>query len=149
MPKEIPQLGPVLARWLACLLAAVACCGCGTRAESELAPVIGIVLLDDQPLRSGTIITTPERGRGAEGTIDESGRFKLRTRGLGEGAVVGTHRVAVIVTMDGGSVAANPEAEIKFAIPSRYAQADSSGLQIDVQPNQVNDVMLKLVSTQL
>ena len=106
------------------------------------------MLLDDRPLRSGTIITTPERGRGAQGTIDESGHFKLQTRGFGDGAVVGTHQIAVIVTTDGGPAATNPEAEIKFAIPSRYTQADSSGLKINVLPNQENEVTLRLASTQ-
>jgi hypothetical protein len=147
MPREIIQLGPISGRWLACLLAAFASCGCGSRAEGELAPVVGIVLLDDQPLRAGTIITTPERGRGAHSTIDESGHFSLQTRGLGEGAVVGTHRIAVIVTTDGGAAALNPEAEVKFAIPSRYAHADSSGLEIDVHPHQEHEVTLRLAST--
>ena len=124
----------------------LAMAGCSEQSQSELAPVTGTVLLDEQPLKGGTIITMTERGRGAHGSVDASGRFSLSTRGLGEGAVVGSHRVAVIVAESSNPASVNPEAEIKLTIPSRYTQAASSGLQIDVRPNQGNEVTLRLTS---
>lgn len=135
-------------RRLACVLAILVCCGCDNRPARDLAPVQGIVLFDGKPLQEGAIITTPEHGRGAHGTIDANGRFSLSTRGLGEGAMVGPHQVAVVVTSGDSSAAVNPEAEITLAVPSRYAQAASSGLNIDVKPNQINDVTFELSSGQ-
>ena len=132
---------------MACALAVLAWCGCDHRPERELAPVQGVVLFDGKPLQEGAVITTPEHGRGAQGTIDSNGRFSLNTRGIGEGATVGTHQVAVVVASGGSSAAANPEAEMTLAVPIRYAQAASSGLNIDVKPGQTNDVTLELSSS--
>lgn len=125
-----------------------AAAGCGSWAQHELTPVTGIVLLDGQPLQSGAIITMPERGRGAQASIDATGRFSLSTRDIGEGAVPGKHQVAVIATAGADLTAVDPEAKIKFTIPARYAQTDSSDLEIEVRPSQSNEVTLHLTSSQ-
>jgi hypothetical protein len=133
-------------RRLAAGMLALAAVGCGAREQEQLAPVTGVVLLDGKPLHSGSVITMPERGRGAKGTIDERGRFSLATRGLGEGAVVGPHQVAVVAYENAASTGVNPEAQIKLTIPARYAQASSSGLTIDVKPGEANEVTFELSS---
>ena len=63
--------------------------GCSSHDEAQLAGVEGVVLLDGKPLPAGLVVTTPERGRGAQGTIEPNGQFSLSTRGLGNGASVG------------------------------------------------------------
>jgi len=146
MTSDLKQREPRAPHRTACCLVILAIGGCNAKPQMELSSVTGTVLLDDQPLRAGTIITTPERGRGAQGTIDSTGHFTLSTRGVGDGAAVGSHQVAVIVTGSADSKNVNPEAVIKLTIPSRYAQAASSGLVIDVLPSQPNEVTLKLTS---
>jgi len=130
------------------LLLVMVVCGCNSQSQLPLAPVTGEVLLDGKPLRSGAVITTPKQGRGAQGNIDANGRFSLTTRGLGDGAVTGFHQVAVVAYEDSQSSAVSPEAALKLAIPSRYAQPASSGLTMDVRPNEINEVSLTLTSSE-
>jgi len=140
------QIGPRLRRSLVLCTLSCVVAGCGDRSQAELFPVKGVVLLDEKPLPSGTVITMPEKGRGAQGAIDAMGRFSLTTRELGEGAVPGRHQVAVIATAGATSTGVNPEAEIRFTIPPRYSQTASSGLEILVHADEPNEVTLRLTS---
>jgi hypothetical protein len=102
------------------------------------------VLLDGQLLTGGVVTTLPERGRGARGEIDSQGRFTLSSGDLGEGATLGTHRVAVVAVDETGEF--RPEAPKKLITPEKYATAETSGLSIDVRPGNNSDVVLRLNS---
>ena len=128
---------------VACLALSVALnVGCGDSGPT-LAPVRGTVLLDGQPLKFGHIITHPKAGRGANGAIQPDGSFELNS-GREPGALIGTHQVAIMAYEDVGPK--SPEAGPgKLITPQRYANAESSGLTIEVTSGE-NAPTLQLTS---
>ena len=108
----------------------------GCEAEpNRLAPVHGRVLFHSQPLRSGTIVFTPDAGRGSEGpmaqaNIQPDGSYTLRTANA-LGATPGWHRVTV-VSFDNA------------AVPPRYRDPEQSGLSFEVRPGQENTININL-----
>lgn len=123
------------------MLAALSGCGAGAHG---LATVTGQVLLDGKPLTSGSVNTVPDQGRGARGEIDGQGRFTLDSGDLGAGAVVGTHRVAVVAVERQENP--TPESLMRLLVPKRYTNPETSGLVIEVEPGKVNQVTLELSS---
>jgi hypothetical protein len=116
--------------------------GCGR--ESPLAQVKGTVLLNDEPLTTGSIMTLPSSGRGSNGTIQKDGTFQLKTVGEGDGARIGTHKVAVVAYE---SQEKGPEAKTgKLLVPERYTNPETSDLTIEVKAGEVNAPTLKLTS---
>lgn len=120
--------------------------GCGTKSSEILVPVEGRVLLNGEPLQSGSVITTPADGRGARGAIGADGHFSLATRAAGEGAVVGVHRVAVVAYNNAEAAAGNPEAEVTLIVPTSYTSPDTSEITIDVKEDEENNFTLELDS---
>lgn len=136
-PRRLDQ--PALGILLAAFIATIGCGG----AAPELAPVKGKVLLDGQPLTTGTVSTQPAAGRGANGVIQSDGTFTLSS-GREPGALVGLHQVAV-VAYEGG-VSSSPEGpQGKLLTPQRYATAATSGLSLEVTSGE-NTPTLELTS---
>ena len=109
-----------------------------------MAPVEGKVLLNGQPMTAGRVMTTPPSGRGANGIIQVDGTFELKTHNVGDGALVGTHTVAV-VAYEGK--ATGPEAGPgKLLVPQRYINDMTSGLTIEVKADEENAPVLELAS---
>jgi hypothetical protein len=109
-----------------------------------VAPVKGKVLLDNQPLTKGGVVTLPLAGRGAHGVIQPDGTFELSTYGKGDGASLGPHKVAV-AAYEGEAL--GPEADRgKLLVPKHYTNPDSSGLMIDVTEDGPNEPVLELSS---
>jgi len=132
--------------WLATAAAAMVLVGCGG-SEFQLAPVKGKVTYNGKPLEFGAVIFIPEKGPAAIGQIQSDGTFVLQTGTHGgrmqRGAVVGKHKVE-IRCMDtqrpGYKPSAGHEMPIgKSLIPTKYNQADSSGLTAEVTPQGPND----------
>ncbi len=80
--------------------------GCGGSQGREVANAQGEVTLDGQPISNVVVSFSPEStgpdgtpGKSATGITDEQGKFQLSTYEIGDGALVGTHRVTV--SMDG------------------------------------------------
>lgn len=73
----------------------------------------------------------------AEGIVGEGGRFTLTTFRPGDGAVAGPHRVLIVPlpAADGPTAAA-------LAIPARYEHPDRSGLVVEIEPREINEVTL-------
>ena len=75
------------------------CWGCGSDPShyvGQTVPVKGKVTYKGKPLTEGQIIFEPDAGgREAHGSIQPDGTFELTTFTKGDGAVTGTHRVAV------------------------------------------------------
>ena len=97
------------------------CCGCDSK--SPVAIVRGKVTLDGKPVEAGAIVTRPDAGRGAQGVI-KNGQFELGTFSAQDGALIGTHRVAVIAQekSQGG-----PESAAgKLLVPERYTNPETS-----------------------
>jgi hypothetical protein len=109
-----------------------------------MAPVKGKVLLDGQPLTSGRVSTVPKVGRGANGAIKSDGSFELTTESPGDGAVIGTHSVTVTAYAPGPG---GPEGgRGKLLAPQKYTDDLTSGLTIEVKPDQENNPVLELSS---
>jgi len=145
MQQQPRYLAIRLIHVIAVLIAATPlCAGCGSAKSNRpaVAVVKGKVLLDGQPLENGSIETTVDAGRGALGAI-HGGEFELSTYGTNDGAILGTHKVAVIAREKGED---GPEAKAgKLLVPERYTSPQTSKLTIDVQPG-TNTPTLELTS---
>jgi len=78
-------------------------CGCGGN-EFAVAPVTGKVTCQGKPVTEASITFSPfsqdakaKAGKAAEATLNDSGEFTLNTYGNGDGAVIGKHRVTIIM----------------------------------------------------
>lgn len=90
-------------RSIACLFALTlpAVSGCGAANGLDLAKVRGTVTYEGQPIKYGTIMFEPDTSSGTDGpsavgSITSDGSFVMSTEEAGDGAIVGTHRVAVV-----------------------------------------------------
>lgn len=121
--------------------------GCGSSLP-EVAPVRGVVTFDGKPLpefKHAGVVFTPKAGMPASSVISPTdGSFVLTTYQSGDGARIGTHAVAVSATVDDRS--ANMEKDypgLRFVIPEKFANRDSSGLEIEVKPgNNIVEIQL-------
>lgn len=129
--------------WTLVVLIVLAIAGCDS--GRSLAPVKGKVLLDGQPLTTGLLVAIPPAGRGANGQIQSDGTFELSTNGDGDGAAIGTHKIAVIAY--DGEPGAGPEAGYgKLLVPKRYVNPETSGLKVEVKPDEDNYLELRLTT---
>jgi hypothetical protein len=132
--------------------------GCGGANQLETAPVSGRVTLDGKPLERGTVTFLPERGRVATGEIQTDGTFTLGTYSERDGAIVGRHRVAVVVVDQAAAealAAAAPasdtdiveaDAPLPLATPAHYADPGNSGLTFEVKAGESNEAVFELTS---
>jgi hypothetical protein len=97
--------------------------GCSDR--PHIVPVSGQVLIDGEPLSYGFIRFSSGEGRPALGRLDKEGRFRLTTYDSGDGAIVGSHRIAILTheVTDTG---------IKWHAPRMYADYATSGLTQEI-----------------
>jgi hypothetical protein len=106
------------------VLVAIPSWGCGSsngHYVGTTVPVKGIASYRGKPLTQGEITFEPtDIGREAHGGIQPNGTFELTTFNKGDGAVAGTHRVAVTGTSK------------KDAFPLKYRNTSSSKTQLDV-----------------
>jgi hypothetical protein len=120
----------------AALLFGLFATGCGSGGPT-MGRVSGTVKVDGQPLNKGTVtfISTDSQRPNATGTISPLGVYTLQTTEPGDGAVVGSYKVAI---SDVDSNALNtalpgmPAPVSKSAIPKTYLDANTSGLTADV-----------------
>jgi hypothetical protein len=111
--------------------------GCGASGPT-MGRVSGTVKVDGQPLTKGTVtfIATDGQRPNATGTISSSGTYTLQTTEPGDGAVVGSYKVAI---SDVDSSTLNtalpgmPPPVSKSAISKVYLDANSSGLTANVE----------------
>ena len=119
--------------------------GCRNANELDTAPVSGRVLLNGKPLSTGTVTFVPNRGRVANGDIQSDGTFELSTYRSHDGAIVGSHKAAVLVLRPDIDPTVGPERDKPpMLIPPRYATAEESGLKYEVKAGQDNKFTLEL-----
>lgn len=106
--------------------------GCGGGDGPALVPAGGVVNYKGKAIGKISVTLTPSgggKGMIAEGTSDESGKFKLQTKEPGDGAMVGSYTVAFNYVPD--EVPEMPgfagAAKIVSPIPEKYGDASKSG----------------------
>jgi hypothetical protein len=102
------------------LVLAFVLAGCSRR--FPMAEVSGKVTLDGKPLSGATVMFVPEKGFAAAGTLQKDGTFRLISGRPGSGAVIGTHKVAVV-----------PEDPIDERFPKKFRDPQTSGFSADVK----------------
>lgn len=81
------------------------------------ASVEGTVTLDGEPLDAASVAFTPsEGGRQSSGVTDANGKYTLQYTGAIEGAMLGTHRVAIMKALEDPD---NPDLGIPI-VPEQY-----------------------------
>ena len=107
------------------ILLLIPCAGCGSSAgaAAPLHPVKGKVTYKGKALISGTVTFEPDAGREAHGDIKPDGTFELTTFKPGDGAVAGSHRVAVTGAIGKGR---------SNAVPVKYQNVSSSKQEVEV-----------------
>lgn len=126
------------------LVFSATCVGC-SRTGSPVAKVKGRVLLDGKPMSMGSVVTLPTAGRGAKAFIQHDGSFQLGTYAAADGALIGTHKAAVVAYEQPAH--AGPESgNGKLLVPKKYINPESSGLTIEVPTGGITDVVLELSS---
>lgn len=108
------------------LVLLVGAIGCGSGGEFGVASAGGTVTLNDKPVPDLVVTFTPQAaagnanpGKSATGRTDAQGKFTLSTYSMGDGAIVGTHKVTV--NLDGP----NPKPPGK--LPKDFALEVKSG----------------------
>jgi hypothetical protein len=110
----------------------------------------GTVTYKGQPVKNVSVTFTPTQGQIAHGTTNDSGKFKLTTSKPGDGALPGTYKVtlslgpdAPVPPMPGTPEAANYKPEPP-PFPVKYANPQTSDLNMTVEKGKANDFDLKL-----
>ncbi len=99
--------------------------GCGDGRPTRV-PVSGHVLIDGKPLTHGYVQFAPADSRASTGGFDVDGRFVLTCFEMGDGAVTGKHKIAVMAQEAIG------QETIKWHAPKKYANAATSGLEREI-----------------
>ena len=118
---------------VACVALLLVAGGCEPRVQRF--PVSGRVLIDGEPLTSGSIRFVPESGRPAGSQIAADGSFRVVSVSAADktkvaGLVAGHYRVAVSSTETLGE---SEDAEVRWLIPSHYGSFRTSDLKVDIQ----------------
>jgi len=125
----------------------------------ERVPVAGQVLIDEQPLTSGTVFFLPEGGgRPAVGRIDPNGRFTLACYDDADGAIPGRYRVEIAPSsLEGEELTVDPSregtpsvgspttGEVAWPVPERYLLAETSGLAVEIT-GPTRDLVIRLTT---
>jgi hypothetical protein len=113
--------------------------GCGGGGDAPTtAPVKGLVTYKGTPVANLSIAFIPDNGPLATGKTDASGKFELMTNKLGDGATIGTHKVAISFVPDEIPPMGGPDPGVTYKapvspIPKKYADVTTSGLTKTVE----------------
>ena len=117
-------------RFLSALVTALLVVGCGRSDGPQTAPVKGTLTMAGKPLANVSVTFLPtQRGPIATGNTNENGEFILTTVRPGDGAPIGSHKVAL---------GAAEEGQKRPAIPDRYGRPDTTDLTAEVKAGQTN-----------
>ena len=109
--------------------------GCDSSGVGRLVPVQGQVTFEGQPLTTGSLVFKPHSEKGnpskfePASTINADGSYQLFTAER-EGAPPGWYKVSVVAQAPPDEK--NPYAATRSLIPARYAEVETSNLEIEV-----------------
>jgi hypothetical protein len=128
---------------------------CNLDSGPPRAPVTGIVTYRGIPVAKAQISFIPTSGdpQIATGMTDEQGKFSLTTMDLNDGAIVGSHKVQIMAhgpdrPLKPGEIGSGLPGEMVRgdpAIPTKYFDAQTSGLTFDVKKPGPNEAKFELV----
>jgi hypothetical protein len=113
-----------------------------TRADVDVVPVAGQVLVDGEPLSSGIINFVPPEGRGSTGVIDPQGRFTLTCLDGRDGAVLGLHGIEIVPE---GPPPADGD---QWKLPRSFANWQTSGVTQEIT-GRVTDLKIDITTADL
>ena len=124
-------MGKPLCKAMVCCLTVISISGCAE--EPTRFPVAGTVLIDGEPLTTGSIQFVPEGGRPAASKIGEDGSFRLMEVSVAEkpkppGVVAGKYRIGV----SSAEIVNEDEDEVLRHIPRKYADFRTSELEVEI-----------------
>jgi hypothetical protein len=127
-------------------------CGCSKRHPYELAPVEGVVTIDNQPITGAKVMFAPiaqgenrNSGKPAFGVLNADGSFKLTTYHEDDGAVVGDHWVTIIRGEPNGHNGATAGSNAGKATFNRL----SVPTKVNVQAGQQNHIPINLTAIEV
>jgi hypothetical protein len=135
-------VGPT--RTLAAGMVLILLSGCDSGSES-LTMVGGRVSYRGVPLRTGTIVFTPDALRGTTGPLARSdiqpdGTYALETNGS-RGVAAGWHRVTIMALEPGASFGPNSDLRTpRSLVPEKYCDPELCGLSRQVRAGQENRI---------
>jgi hypothetical protein len=115
-----------LARFRALVLLSIAVVTGCSDGRPERVPISGSVLIDGVPADRGSIMFVNGDTRPAMGNIDSSGHYQLTCFKVGDGAVLGMHKVKVTV--------AEPidDHSQRWLAPKKYSDEKTSGIEVEI-----------------
>ena len=141
VPCFLTLKNPVLSRFGRFLLCGLFMAAVGCSRGPEMVPVEGVVLYKEKPLEYGSVMFQPvgvENAKTAKSSIKNDGSFQLMTDET-PGVMVGRCQVritAFAAQRDNAQGNKNQELALgKSAIPQRFQNFGSSGIEIDVRPD--------------
>ena len=130
--------------------------GCGqsvpTGKHVPTVAAAGVLTYQGKPLAFYEVKCFPEDERPAVGLTDEDGNFVLGTNRSNDGAVAGTHQVAVVYVGDPSDQPGNdgpvsgytPPAPPSIKIDAKYANVKTSGLTLEIPESGATDLSIDL-----
>jgi hypothetical protein len=106
--------------------------GCGGVDQPKLNPVRGKVTLDGQPLANAIVSFIPDKGPPSGAITNSEGKYEMRFKSGGQGAVTGVHAVTISTDMDGNG---SPGAE---KVPQQYNKTSMLSAEVKNGPNEHN-----------
>ena len=121
--------------------------GCGS--DTNIAPFTGEVRYKGKPLAFGSVMLQPvEGGQPSNAVIQSDGTFVMSIRDVGEGATIGLNRVRVTCfPAQNTKKTGNASQELalgKSLIPTKYNSFGSSGLSVEVKPENNEPYVIEL-----
>lgn len=118
--------------------------GCGGSGNPETVPVSGLVTFNGQPVSDAAVTFYPEGGRPASGRTDAEGIYQLTTFTPNDGAIPGSHRVAILKASTPPGNSPEELEAVERVIPEKYANEASSGLTATVNVDQETPIDFNL-----
>jgi hypothetical protein len=112
--------------------------GCGDNLPKRV-PVSGHVFFDGKPLETGGVGIQTTGERASYAALGPGGAFTVSTFGQNDGLMLGKHKVAVSSKEDVNA------STIKWLIPKKYADFETSGLEINIT-GATSDLKIDLTS---
>ena len=143
MSRDVSQSRPMCA--CIALITAVILVGCGESRPDTWKVRGRVVFSDGEPVKFGTVeLESLKHPFNARGRIGDNGHFVLSTFESGDGAVGGRHRAIVVQLMVLDDPTIKHKKDHGASVAQRYSMYSESGLFVDVEPNDDNEIELRV-----